>query len=56
MIALENMPHHTISTSDESKPIWLELWLELKDFQLDSARDLFAFSSKSKNGQNEPKF
>ena len=51
MIALENMPHHTISTSDESEPSWLELWLELKDFQLDSARDLFHFSLKSKIGR-----
>ena len=28
-------------TSDESAPSWLEPELELKDFQLGSARDLF---------------
>ena len=43
-------------TSDESAPSWLEPELELKDFQLGSARDLFLFSSKSKIGRNEPKF
>ena len=36
--------------SDESEPSWLEPYLELKDFQLGSARDLFYFSSKSKIG------
>ena len=36
--------------SDESEPSWLEPELELKDFQLGSARDLFYFSSKSKIG------
>ena len=46
--------------SDEPEPSWLEL----KDFQLGSARDLFCFSSDAKIGQkraenwpkNEPKF
>jgi hypothetical protein len=33
--------------SDESEPSWLEL----KNFQLGSARDLFALSSKSKKGR-----
>ena len=42
--------------SDESEPSWLEPELELKDFQLGSARDLFLISSKSKINQNEPKF
>jgi hypothetical protein len=37
-----------IATSDESEPSWLEPELELKNFQLGSARDLFPFSSKSK--------
>ena len=37
--------------SDESEPSWLEPELELKDFQLGSARDLFHFSSKLKIGQ-----
>ena len=37
--------------SDESEPSWLEPELELKDFQLGSARDLFPFSSKSKIGR-----
>ena len=41
------LPH----TSDESEPSWLEPQLELKDFQLGSARDLFPFSSKSKIGR-----
>ena len=36
--------------SDESEPSWLEPELELKVFQLGSARDLFPFSSKSKIG------
>ena len=40
-----------LSTSDESEPSWLEPELELKDFQLGSARDLFPFSSKSKIGR-----
>ena len=34
------------TTSDESEPIWLEPQLELKDFQLGSACDLFHFSSE----------
>ena len=37
--------------SDESEPSWLEPELELKDFQLGSARDFFPFSSKSKIGR-----
>ena len=45
-----------ISTSGESEPSWLEPELELKDFQLGSARGLFLFSSKSIIGRNEPKF
>ena len=36
-----------VAFSVESEPSWLEL----KDFQLGSARDLFLFSSKSKIGQ-----
>ena len=40
-------------TSDESEPSWLEPELELKDFQLGSARDLFPFSSKSKIGRKQ---
>ena len=39
-----------VVASDESEPSWLEPELELKDFQLGSARDLFPFSSKSKIG------
>ena len=31
-----------LATSDESETSWLEQKLELKDFQLGSARDLFA--------------
>ena len=34
------------NVSDEPKPSWLEPQLELKDFQLGSARDLFHFSSE----------
>jgi hypothetical protein len=51
------MEHVTLSESyiytfsDESEPSWLEPELELKDFQLGSARDLFPFSSKSKIGR-----
>jgi hypothetical protein len=37
-----------ISNSDESEPSWLEPELELKDFQLGSARDLFPFSCKNR--------
>ena len=37
--------------SDESEPSWLEPELELKDFQLGSARDLFTLSLKPKIGQ-----
>ena len=40
-----------VNVSDESEPSWLEPELELKGFQLGSARDLFPFSSKSKIGQ-----
>ena len=40
-----------ISQSDESEPSWLEPELELKDFQLGSARDLFPLSSESKIGR-----
>ena len=45
-----------LNSSDESEPSWLEPELELKDFQLGSARGLFLFSSKSIIGRNEPKF
>ena len=31
-----------VNSSDEPEPSWLEPQLELKDFQLNSARDLFA--------------
>ena len=41
--------------SDEPEPSWLEPKLELKDFQLGSARDLFHFSSDAKLAKNEPK-
>ena len=37
--------------SDESEPSWLEPELELKDFQLGSACELFHFSSKLKIGK-----
>ena len=40
-----------VATSDESEPSWLEPELELKDFQLVSARDLFLLSLKSKIGR-----
>ena len=39
---------HSIDNSDEPEPSWLEPWLELKVFQLGSARDLFDFSSELK--------
>ena len=45
-----------LNNSDESEPSWLQPYLELKDFQVGSARDLFHFSLKSKIGRNEPKF
>ena len=41
----------TVAFSDASEPSWLEPQLELKDFQLGSARDLFSFSLKSKISQ-----
>ena len=47
-----------IRISDGSEPSWLEPELELKDFQLGSAR-LVAFSSSARNrklAENEPKF
>ena len=56
-----NWPHLEFSTlfdSDESEPSWLEPELELKDFQLGSAR-LVAFSPSARNrkwAKNEPKF
>jgi hypothetical protein len=40
-----------VHNSDESEPSWLEPQLELKDFQLGSARDLFHFSSELKIDQ-----
>ena len=40
-----------VAISDESEPSWLKPELELKDFQLGSACDLFPFSSKSKIGR-----
>ena len=43
-------------TSDEFEPSWLEPQLELKDFQLGSARDLFQSARNRKSAQNEPKF
>ena len=47
-----------VACSDGSEPSWLEPELELKDFQLGSAR-LVAFSSSARNrklAENEPKF
>ena len=41
----------TVASSDEFEPSWLEPQLELKDFQLGSAHDLFHLSSKLKIGQ-----
>ena len=43
--------YYCLTGSNESEPSWLEPELELKDFQLSSARDLFPFSSKSKIGR-----
>ena len=43
-------------TSDESEQSWVEPELELKDFQLGLARDLFPLSSKSKIGQKRADF
>ena len=45
-------------TSDESEPSWLEPELELKDFQLGSARLVTFFPSarNRKLAENEPKF
>ena len=45
-----------VSASDESKLCWLEPKLKLKDFQLDSACDLFPFSSKFKICRKQAKF
>ena len=44
--------------SDESEPSWLEPELELKDFQLGSARLVTFFPSarNRKSAENEPKF
>ena len=42
---------YSVNASDESEPSWLEPELELKDFQLGSARDLFPFCSKLKIGR-----
>ena len=46
-----------LKTSDESEPSWLEPELELKDFQLGTAR-LVTFSPSARNrksAENEPK-
>ena len=45
-----------VITSDEPEPSWLEPQLELKDFQLSSAREFFPFSSKSKIGPKRENF
>ena len=45
-----------LPTSDEPEPSWLEPYLELKDFQLGSARDLFHFSSKIGRKRAEIRF
>ena len=45
-----------VTSSDESEPRWLELYLELKDFQLGSAHDLFHFSSKIGRKRAEIRF
>ena len=37
-----------VTSSDEPEPSWHEPYLELKNFQLGSARDLFHFSSELK--------
>ena len=42
--------NNVLIISDESEPSWLEPELELKDFQLSLAPDLFLFSSKLKIG------
>ena len=41
--------HCTLPISDESEPSWLEPELELKDFQLGSAHDLFFIQLEMKN-------
>ena len=47
-----------VTVSDESEPSWLEPELELKDFQLGSARLVTFFPSawNQKSAENEPKF
>ena len=54
-----------VGTSDESEPSWLKLELELKDFQLGSARLVAFFTqlgsknwpkTSRKSAENEPKF
>jgi hypothetical protein len=46
-----------LSTSNEPEPSWLEPKLELKDFQLGSARlvTLFTAARRRKLAKNEPK-
>ena len=44
-----------LPNSDESEPSWLEPELELKDFQLGSACDLFPSARNRKLAENEPK-
>ena len=47
-----------VDISDKSEPSWLEPQLELKDFQLGSARLITFFPSarNRKSAGNEPKF
>ena len=62
---IEEAEIHPLSISDEPEPSWLEPQLELKDFQLGSARLVTFFTSarmqnrpkmSQKSAENEPKF
>ena len=46
IIRLFLTPSNPLFASDESEPSWFEPYLELKDFQLGSARDLFCSARK----------
>ena len=43
-------------TSDEPELSWLEPQLELKDFQLGTARGFFHLARKQKSAENQSKF